>query len=75
MKLEEVHCLQEENRDLRGQVAQRDARIQYLEMMLEQQQLLMHQQQEQLQSLTQQVTSLQERQAKDSHNRSLPPLF
>lgn len=74
MKLEEeCQHLREENRDLREQVAQRDERIQQLETALEQQHGQMQQMQEQLGSLTQHVKALQERQAKDSHNSSLPP--
>jgi len=55
------------------QIAQRDARIQRLEVALEQQSSLMQQMQSQISSLTQQVQALQERQARDSHNSSLPP--
>jgi transposase len=64
----------EEERDhLREQVAQRDERIQQLEAALEQQHVVMQQMQTHIGSLTQQVQALQERQAKDSHNSSLPP--
>jgi transposase len=70
---EECQHLREENKDLRTQLAQRETRIQQLEVMLEQQSALMQQMQEQIVSLTHQVKSLQERQAKDSHNSSLPP--
>ncbi len=70
---EERRHLREENTSLREQVAQRDERIQQLETALEQQNVLMQQMQEQMGSLTHQVKSLQERQAKDSHNSSLPP--
>jgi transposase len=74
MKLEEkCQHLQEENRSLREYVAQRDERIQQLESALEQQHVLMQRMQDQIGSLTQQVKSWQERQAKDSHNSSLPP--
>jgi transposase len=74
MKLEEeCQHLREENRFLRIQMAQRDERIQQLETALEQQQVLQQQMHEQNASLTQQVKALQERQAKDSHNSSLPP--
>src|SRR5437660_11640022 len=54
-------------------LAQRDERIQQLEAALDQQHVLTQQMQEQIGSLTQQVKALQERQAKDSHNSSLPP--
>jgi transposase len=64
---------EEEWNHLREQVAQRDARIQQLEATLEQQCVLMQQMQTQIRSLTQQVHTLQERQAKDSHNSSIPP--
>src|ERR1700730_15143586 len=64
---------EEENQRLREQVAQRDERIQHLEATLEQQSSLMQQMQTHIGSLTQQVQALQERQAKDSHNSSLPP--
>lgn len=70
---EDYQHLQEENRYLREQLAQRDERIQHLETALEQQHVLMQQMQEQIGNLTQRVTSLQERHAKDSHNSSLPP--
>jgi len=70
---EERMHLREENKSLRDQLAQRDERIQQLETALEQQDVLMQQMQEQMGSLTHQVKSLQERQAKDSHNSSLPP--
>lgn len=74
MKLEEeCQHLREENRWLRDQVAQREERIQQLETALEQQHVLMQQMHEQIASLTQQIKALQERQAKDSHNSSLPP--
>src|SRR5579859_5505883 len=74
MAIEEEHLhLREENKYLREQLAQRDERIQQLEAGLEQQNVLMQQMQEQIESLTQQVKALQERQAKDSHNSSLPP--
>ena len=74
MKLEEeCQHLREESRSLREHLAQRDERIQQLETALEQQHVLMQQMQEQIGSLTQHVKSLQERQAKDSHNSSLPP--
>src|ERR1700693_3367383 len=63
----------EENQCLRKQLAQRDERIQHLEAALEEQHVLMQQMQAQIGSLTHQVKSLQERQAKDSHNSSLPP--
>lgn len=69
---EQLH-LREENKYLREQLAQRDERIQQLETALEQQHVLMQRMQEQIGSLTHQVKSLQERQAKDSHNSSLPP--
>src|SRR6266852_2967720 len=64
---------EEENQRLREQVAQRDERIQQLEATLEQQSILMQQMQTHIGSLTQQVQVLQERQARDSHNSSLPP--
>src|SRR2546429_4389431 len=64
---------EEENQRLREQVAQRDARIQHLEATVDQQSHLMQQMQTHIDSLTQQVHALQERQAKDSHNSSLPP--
>ena len=64
---------EEERTHLREQVAQRDARIQQLEAALEQQGVLIEQMHSQIESLTQQVQALQERQAKDSHNSSLPP--
>lgn len=74
MKLEEeCQHLREENRELRDHLAQRDERIQQLETVLEQEHIVMQQMQEQIASLTQHVTSLQERHAKDSHNSSLPP--
>jgi transposase len=74
MKLEEeCQHLREENRWLREQVAQREERIQQLETALEQQHVQMQQMQTQIASLTQQVKALHERQAKDSHNSSLPP--
>src|ERR1700693_210913 len=63
----------EENQCLRKQLAQRDERIQHLEAAVEEQHVLMQQMQAQIGSLTHQVKSLQERQAKDSHNSSLPP--
>src|SRR5713226_5096732 len=65
--------IEEENQRLREQVAQRDARIQQLEATLEQQRVLIEQMHSHIESLTQQVHALQERQAKDSHNSSLPP--
>lgn len=58
--------LEEENERLREQLAQREERI-------EQQSLLIEQLQAQIAALTQQVKDLQDRQAKDSHNSSLPP--
>jgi transposase len=64
---------EEELIHLRVQVAQRDARIQQLEAALEEQRVLMQQMHTHIGSLTQQVHTLQERQAKDSHNSSLPP--
>jgi transposase len=66
MKEEEDRHLQAENQHWREQVAQRDARI-------AQQALLIAQLQEQVAALSQQVKELQDRQAKDSHNSSLPP--
>jgi transposase len=65
--------IEEERNHLREQVAQRDERIQQLEAALEQQHVLMQQMDTHIGSLTQQVHVLQERQAKDSHNSSLPP--
>src|ERR1700680_4805369 len=65
--------IEEERIHLQEQVTQRDARIQHLEAALEQQGILMQQMHTQIGSLTQQVQALQERQAKDSHNSSLPP--
>ncbi len=70
---EERMHLREENTFLHEQLAQRDERIQQLEAALDQQHVLTQQMQEQIGSLTQQVKALQERQAKDSHNSSLPP--
>jgi transposase len=71
---ERVHLhLREENQSLRDQLAQREERIQQLETALSQQTVLMQQMQDQMGSLTNQVKGLQERQAKDSHNSSLPP--
>jgi transposase len=58
--------LEEENERLREQLAQRDECI-------EQQSLLIEQLQAQIAALTQQVKDWQDRQAKDSHNSSLPP--
>ncbi len=65
--------LEEENQQLREQVAQRDARIQQQETQLSEQSLLIQQMQAQMAALTQQVKDLQGRLAKDSHNSSLPP--
>jgi len=65
--------MEEENQRLREQVAQRDARIQQLEARVDQQSQVMQQMQTHIDSLTQQVQAWQERQAKDSHNSSLPP--
>ena len=65
--------LDEENRHLREQVAQRDAIIEQQDTLLGQQSLLMQQMQEQIAALSQQVKDLQDRLAKDSHNSSLPP--
>jgi transposase len=70
---EELRALQEENRSLREHVAQRDQRIQQLEAVVEQQNTLLEQMQEQLGCLSHQVKSLQERQAKNSHNSHQPP--
>src|SRR5579859_6145290 len=69
---EERNHLREQVAQRDEQIAQRDARIQHLEVALEQQSHLMQQMQTQISSLTQQVQALQERQAKDSHNSSLP---
>jgi transposase len=64
---------QKENQPLREQLAQRDERIQQQDRQLSQQSVLMQQMQDQITSLTQQVKDLQDRQAKNSHNSSLPP--
>src|SRR6266851_3570571 len=70
---EERDLLREQVAQRDDQIAQRDARIQHLEAALEQQGILMQQMHTQISSLTQQVQAWQERQAKDSHNSSLPP--
>jgi transposase len=70
---EELTHLQEEKKVLQEQLAQRDERIQHLEAVVEQQNTLLEQMQEQMSHATQQVKSLQERLAKDSHNSHLPP--
>src|SRR6266852_3403222 len=70
---EERDLLREQVAQRDDQIAQRDARIEHLEAALEQQSSLMQQMQPQISSLTQQVQAWQERQAKDSHNSSLPP--
>jgi chromosome segregation ATPase len=72
---EEMQLLREENRSLREQLAQRDARIQPLESLLQQQAAVMQQMQEQIVSLTQQVKLLQERQAKTATIAACPPLL
>src|SRR5260370_20083601 len=70
---EERTHLREQVAQRDDQIAQRDARIQHLEVAWEQQSSLMQQMHTQISSVTQQVQALQERQAKDSHNSSLPP--
>lgn len=65
--------MEEENQQLREQVAQRDERLQQQETLLHQQSVLMQQMQGQIADLTHQVKGLQDRLAKNSHNSSLPP--
>jgi transposase len=70
---EELCHLQEENKVLRERLLERDALIERLQEMLKEQTSLMEQQREQTSQLSGQVKTLQDRQAKDSHNSHLPP--
>ncbi len=65
--------LEEENRHLREQLAQREETIRQQAVLLHEQALVMQQMQEQIAALSQHVKDLQDRLAKDSHNSSLPP--
>src|SRR5438876_7545029 len=65
--------IEEELISLREQLAQRDELIQQQQALLWEQNVLIEQLREQHSSLAQQVKTLQDRLAKDSHNSHLPP--
>src|SRR6266567_3504900 len=65
--------IEEELNSLREQLAQRDELIQQQQALLWEQNVLIEQLREQHSRLAEQVKSLQERLAKDSHNSHLPP--
>src|SRR6266568_5567825 len=65
--------IEEELNSLREQLAQRDELIRQQQAVLWEQNVLIEQLREQHGSLAEQVKSLQERLAKDSHNSHLPP--
>src|SRR5579859_7722862 len=70
---EELLYLREENKALHEQMAWRDAIIQQQQALLEQQRADNQQLHEHISGLSEQLKTLQERLAKDSHNSHLPP--
>ncbi len=74
MTIEEgLLSLQEENKALREQLAQRDELSEQQQALLCEQNAVIQQQGEQMGSLSEQLKALQDRLAKDSHNSHLPP--
>src|SRR5918911_4796020 len=70
---EELLSLREENKALREQLAQRDELIAQQQALLTEQKAVIQPHAQQLSCLSEQVKSLRERLAKDSHNSHLPP--
>ena len=70
---DELISLRAENKELREQLAQRDALIEQQQALLSKQNAVIQQHAEQMSSLSKQLQALQDRLAKDSHNSHLPP--
>src|ERR1051326_9218029 len=70
---EELIALRAENKALREQLAQRDKLIAQQQAVLAEQNAVLQQHAEQKSRLSEQVKSLRERLAKESHNSHLPP--
>src|SRR5260370_21990421 len=70
---EELVSLREENKMVRGQLAQQDELIEEEEELLSEQNAVIQRHSEQMSRLSEQLKAVQDRLAKDSHNSHLPP--